>query len=168
MARRGPGHSIDCRGLGARSQLPGLRGVRGERLIVCTREIAFSRPVRFLHPRQPLYVVPWGDGRFMLGASVIESEDAGPVTVRSALELLGAAYALHPAFGEAQIVGMGAGLRPAFADNVPKVAVRGGTIHVNGLFRHGFLLAPALAELVADYLESGKVDQRVFVTEPSA
>ena len=66
----------------------------------------------------------------------------GPVTVRSALELLGSAYALHPAFAEAEIVDMGAGVRPAFADNVPKIVVRGRTIHVNGLYRHGFLLAP--------------------------
>ena len=73
----------------------------------------------------PLYVVPWGDGRYMVGATVIESDDAGPVTVRSALELLGSAYALHPAFAEAEIVEMGAGVRPAFADNVPKIVVRG-------------------------------------------
>ena len=135
-----------------RTTLPDLRGVRGERLIVRTREIGFRRPVRFLHPRHPIYVVPWGDGLHMVGATVIESDDSGPITVRSALELLGMAYALHPAFGEAQIVDAGAGVRPAFADNVPKIIVRGQTIHVNGLYRHGFLLAPALAELVAEYL----------------
>ena len=82
--------------------------------------------------------------------------------MRSALELLGTAYALHPAFGEADIVELGAGVRPAFADNVPKIVVRGNTIHVNGLYRHGFLMAPVLAELVADYLESGAIDERVF------
>jgi len=109
--------------------------------------------------------VPWGDGLFMLGATVIESDDAGSVTVRSALELLGSAYALHPAFAEAEIVEMGAGVRPAFADNVPRIVVRGPSIHVNGLFRHGFLLAPALAIRVADYLETGAVDNRVFVVE---
>jgi glycine oxidase len=101
----------------------------------------------------------------MLGASVIESEEAGPVSVRSALELLGAAYALHPAFGEAEIVDMGAGVRPSFPDNVPKIVVRGQTLHVNGLYRHGFLLAPALAELVAGYLETGAIDNRVFRVE---
>lgn len=83
--------------------------------------------------------------------------------MRSALELLGAAYALHPAFAEAEIVEAGAGVRPAFADNVPKVAVQGRTIYVNGLYRHGFLLAPALAELVAQYLECGTIDNRVFI-----
>ena len=99
----------------------------------------------------------------MVGATVIESDAAGPITVRSILELLGAAYALHPAFGEAEIVEAGAGVRPAFSDNVPKIVVRGRNIHVNGLYRHGFLLAPALAELVADYLENGTIDARVFI-----
>jgi glycine oxidase len=153
---------VDCRGLGARDELPSLRGVRGERLIVRSQELRFHRPVRFLHPRHPIYVVPWGDGLYMVGATVIESDDAGPVTVRSALELLSMAYALHPAFGEAQIVDAGAGVRPAFADNVPKIIVNGQTIHVNGLYRHGFLLAPALAQLVASYLDNGSTDDRVF------
>ena len=116
---------VDCRGMGARGELADLRGVRGERVVLRTREIGFKRPVRLLHPRHPIYVVPWGDGLFMLGATVIESDDAGPVTVRSALELLGSAYALHPAFAEAEIVEIGAGVRPAFADNVPRIVVRG-------------------------------------------
>jgi len=156
---------IDCRGLAARGELTGLRGVRGERAIVRVRDVDLMRPVRLLHPRHPLYVVPWGGRRYMIGATVIESDDDGPATVRSALELLGSAYALHPAFGEAQILDLGAGVRPAFADNVPKIVVRGRTIHVNGLYRHGFLLAPVLAELVADYLATGAVDDRVFKME---
>jgi len=154
---------VDCRGLAARVELPGLRGVRGERLIVRSREVELRRPVRLLHPRHPLYVVPWGAGRFMIGATVIESDDPGPITVRSALELLGAAYALHPAFGEAEVLDAGAGVRPAFPDNVPKIVVRGRTLHVNGLYRHGFLMAPALAEQVALHLEGGATDDRVFV-----
>jgi glycine oxidase len=157
---------IDCRGLGAKGELPDLRGVRGERLVVRSREIDLQRPVRFLHPRHPIYVVPWGDGVHMIGATVIESEEAGPVTVRSALELLGMAYALHPAFGEAEILDMGAGVRPSFPDNVPKIIVRGNAIHVNGLYRHGFLMAPALAEMVAAYLDGGAIDNRVVVSEP--
>lgn len=156
---------VDCRGLGARGELAGLRGVRGERLIVRSREISLRRPVRLLHPRHPIYVVPWGEGVHMIGATVIESDDGGPITVRSALELLGMAYALHPAFGEAQIVEAGAGVRPSFPDNVPKIIPRGRTIHVNGLYRHGFLMAPALAQMVAAYLDGGAIDNRVFVSE---
>jgi glycine oxidase len=114
--------------------------------------------VRLLHPRYPLYVVPRPGGRFLIGATMIESEDEGPVTVRSALELLGAAVALHPAFGEAQILETGAGVRPALPDNVPRAIVREGgrRILVNGAFRHGFLLAPVLAEAVADLIEGGR------------
>jgi glycine oxidase len=147
---------VDCRGLGARDELADLRGVRGERLIVRSREIALKRPVQLLHPRHPLYVVPWGEGVHMIGATVLETEDDGPVTVRSALELLGAAYALHPAFGEAEILDFGAGVRPAFPDNMPRAIVREGgrRILVNGAYRHGFLLAPVLAKAVAGYLET--------------
>lgn len=148
-----PGDAIlvDCRGLAARDALPALRGVRGERVLVRSPEAALTRPVRLLHPRHPLYVVPWRDGHYMIGATVIESEEAGPASVRSALELLGAAYALHPAFGEAEIVDLAAGVRPAFPDNVPRIVVRDGgrRILVNGAYRHGFLLAPILADAVA-------------------
>lgn len=145
---------IDCRGMAAAGELPALRGVRGERLLIRTREVRLSRPVRLLHPRHPLYVVPWTDARYLVGATVIESEDTGAVTVRSALELLGAAYALHPAFGEAEILDTGAGIRPAFPDNLPHAEIRdsGRHILVNGAYRHGFLLAPVLAEAVAGHL----------------
>jgi glycine oxidase len=156
---------VDCRGLVARTELPALRGVRGERVIVRSREVKLERPVRLLHPRHPLYVVPWGDGLYMVGATVIESDDQSPISVRSALQLLGAAYALHPAFAEAEIVETGAGVRPAFPDNVPKVVVRGSSILVNGLYRHGFLMAPALALQVAQHLEGGEGDERVVRRE---
>jgi glycine oxidase len=148
---------IDCRGMAARAELPNLRGVRGERLLIRSDDVKLARPVRLLHPRHPLYVVPWGDGRFLIGATMLESEDEGPVTVRSALELLGAAYTLHPGFAEAQILETGAGVRPAFPDNVPRAIVRDGgrRIFVNGAFRHGFLIAPVLSEAVAGYLDTG-------------
>ncbi len=135
---------IDCRGLAAKGDLPNLRGVRGERIVMKSREIALSRPIRLLHPRFPLYVVPWGNGVYMIGATVIESEETGPITLRSALDLLSAAYALDPAFAEAEIVLQGAGARPAFPDNRPRIILRGRYIYVNGLYRHGFLLAPVL------------------------
>jgi glycine oxidase len=158
---------IDCRGLAAKDALPSLRGVRGERIVVRAPDIAIARPIRLLHPRFPLYLVPWGDGLFMVGATAIEREDAGPVTLRSALELLSAAYVLDPAFGEAEILALGAGVRPAFPDNRPRIIVAKGYIYVNGLYRHGFLLAPVMAELLAGYLETGAIDPEVFVADPA-
>lgn len=136
---------VDCRGHAARDRLPDLRGVKGEMLIVHTRDVAFSRPVQLIHPRNPVYIVPRGDGRFMIGATMIENEERGRVRVRAMLDLLGAAYTVHPAFGEAEIVEIGCDLRPAFPDNLPRIRRQGNRLFVNGLFRHGFLLAPALA-----------------------
>ncbi|QUS37164.1 FAD-dependent oxidoreductase [Falsirhodobacter algicola] len=149
------GITIDCRGLAARDALPDLRGVRGEMVVLRAPDLNLTRPVRLLHPRYPLYVVPRGGGVHMLGATQIESGGRGPATVRAALELLSAAYALHPAFAEAEILELGADARPAFPDNLPRIRRRGSTIHVNGLFRHGFLLAPAMARMVADWLCCG-------------
>ena len=140
---------IDCRGLEARDALPQLRGVKGEMLVVKLPDIGLSRPVRVLHPRVPVYIVPRGAGHYMIGATMIESDQPARITARSMLELLGAAYALHPAFGEAQIIEIGTGVRPAFPDNLPRVSRLGDTVYVNGLYRHGFLLAPALARQAA-------------------
>lgn len=158
---------IDCRGLAAKDDLPTLRGVRGERIVIRSREVDLARPVRLLHPRFPLYVVPWGDGLYMIGATVIESEETGPISLRSALDLLSAAYALDHAFAEAEIVKQGAGARPAFPDNRPRIIPRKGYIYVNGLYRHGFLLAPVLAELVATYIDTGATHPEVFVDDPA-
>jgi glycine oxidase len=159
---------VDCRGLAARDALPNLRGVRGERVLIRTREVNLRRPVQLLHPRVPLYVVPWDDGLYMIGATLIESEEAGPISVRSALELLGGAYAVHPAFAEAEILDLGAAVRPAFPDNMPRALVRDGGrhIYVNGAYRHGFLLAPVLARTVADYLETGASSELLQAGEP--
>jgi glycine oxidase len=152
---------IDCRGLGSRDEQPELRGVKGEMILIETDEVQLARPVRLIHPRWPLYVIPREDNLFMLGATSIEAEDTG-VSVRSALELLGAAYAVHPAFGEARIVEFGSGLRPAYPDNLPRIGIRGGKISVNGLYRHGFLIAPALAELTLAYVQRGQIDNEVM------
>ncbi len=150
------GRVIDCRGLAAQDTLKDLRGVKGEMVILRSADVSLHRPVRLLHPRFPLYVVPRGDGVFMLGATQIESGERTRPTVRSLLELLSAAYALHPAFGEAELLEIGTDARPAFADNLPRIRRRGQTIYVNGLFRHGFLLAPAMALQVADLICEGR------------
>lgn len=155
---------IDCRGIDARHDLAELRGVRGERIVIEARDVSVSRPVRLLHPRQPIYIVPQGNGRYVLGATVIEREDDGPMTLKSALDLLGSAYAVHPAFAEASIIDMGAGVRPAFPDHVPRIVASddGRVVRVNGAYRHGFLLAPVLAKEVADMV-AHKEQQRQFV-----
>jgi len=141
---------IDCRGYAARNDLPEIRAVRGEMMLVRTHEVKLRRPVRMLHPRIPLYIAPRADGVYMIGATMIESADPAGVSVRSTLELLGAAYALHPAFGEAEVLEMKADLRPSYPDNEPRIVETNGRIYVNGFYRHGYLLAPYFAKAVAD------------------
>lgn len=132
-----------CTGIAATD--PDLRPVRGEMLLLHAPDVSLARPVRFLHPRIPVYVVPRDEHQFMVGATMIESGDNGPVSVRSAMELLNAAYSLHPGFAEAKIVETGAGLRPAYPDNLPRITLSGNTLTLNGFYRHGFLLAPHYA-----------------------
>jgi len=119
-----------CTGLAARRQLADLRGVKGEMLLLRLREVSLCRPVRLLHPRVPVYVVPRPDGLFMVGATMIESDEGTRISARSMLELLSAAYALHPAFGEAEIVEIGTGVRAAFADNLPRLRRYGETLYI--------------------------------------
>jgi glycine oxidase len=91
-------------------------------------------------------VAPRPGHRFVVGATELESEDTGPVTLRSTLELGSALHSLHPAFGEARVLRLAAALRPALDDHRPTVQRRGGVWHINGLYRHGYLCAPALVE----------------------
>jgi len=138
--------TIDARGFSARKDLADLRGVKGEMVVLRTSDVKLNRPVRLLHPRQPVYIVPRGDGTFMVGATQIESEDRSRITARGLVELLSSAYTVHPAFGEAEVIETGCDVRPAFPDNRPRIRRRGNIIYVNGFFRHGFLLAPAMAK----------------------
>ena len=149
---------IDCRGFAARDQLPQMRGVKGEMIVLKSADISLGRAVRLVHPRYPIYIVPRGNNHFMLGATMIENEERHRITARSMLELLSAAYALHPALAEAEIVETGVDLRPSFTNNLPTLFRRNNTIYINGLYRHGFLLAPAMAIKATDAI----VDEQKF------
>lgn len=138
---------IDCRGSG--SDDPDLRGVRGEVIRLHAPEVQLSRPVRLLHPRYRLYISPRSKGHYVIGATQLESEFLGSVTVQSALELLTAAYSIHDGFEEAEIVELCSGLRPAYPDNTPRIVWKDGVLSVNGLYRHGFLIAPAVVNQVS-------------------
>ncbi len=158
---------FDTRGLGAKEHFKELRGVRGEVLWVEANDIDISRPTRLMHPRYKLYVVPRGNGcegidleycadcklsqttgykRYLIGATEIESEDTSPISVRSSMELLSALYTLHPNFGEARVVNSETNCRPAFKDNLPRIENEEGLTRINGLYRHGYLLSPAIVE----------------------
>lgn len=151
---------LDCRGFGAKKRwnqdsnpsLPtarsSLRGIRGEVLRVYAPEVSFNRPIRLLHPRYPIYCAPKQNGLFVVGATEIESEDLSEVSVRSALELLSAVHTLHPAFAEARILEMRSHCRPTLSHHLPEIRHHSDSniIDVNGLYRHGFLIAPIVVD----------------------
>lgn len=141
---------FDCRGLGAKKNVPSLRGVRGELIHLHAPEVTFNRPIRLLHPRYAIYVVPRHDHQFVIGATSIESEDMSDISVQSMMELLSAAYSLHSGFAEARIISTRVQCRPALPDNTPKIIIEDGLVHINGLYRHGYLIAPALIEDVME------------------
>lgn len=143
---------IDCRGLGTPD--PQLRGVKGETALVHNPEFKLSRPVRIMHPRYPLYIIPRPDQVFMIGATIIESDDNTYVSLRSGMELLSALYSLDPSFGEARLIEFNAGIRPSYPDNLPRIKRRGNKVFcANGMFRHGWLMAPVMAEALSDAIE---------------
>ncbi|AVP58294.1 FAD-dependent oxidoreductase [Pulveribacter suum] len=155
-----PGESdlvLDCRGLGARAQWRELRGVRGEVVRLHAPGVTLQRPTRVVHPRYPIYIAPKEGDVFVIGATEIESDDLSPASVRSTLELLSAAYAVHPGFAEARILELATQCRPTLPDNLPAVrVVQPRVLEVNGLYRHGFMIAPAMLDVVMELLQTGQ------------
>ena len=152
---------FDVRGTGAKPDLPvrggnseitsRVRGVRGEIFWLHAPNVELQRPIRLLHPRHRVYLVPRDGNRIVVGASEIESEDRSPISLRSTVELLAAAHSVIPELAEARIIHSETNLRPALLDNLPRLETQDGITFINGLFRHGWLIAPAL---VAQALEA--------------
>ncbi len=154
---------FDCRGLAAAQDIPGLHGVRGEVIMVHAPQVNIARMVRVMHPRYRIYIVPRENNRYMIGATEIQSDDTGPISVRSTLELLSAAFSVHSGFAEARILALDTNARPATMDHQPIIDHQSGLTRMNGLYRHGYLLAPAVVEKalgalgmdVASFLKQG-------------
>lgn len=154
---------IDCRGTGGKQHFGELRGVRGELIHLYAKDVQLQRPIRLMHPRYPLYVVPRPNHHFLVGATMIESDDMSGVSVQSALELLSAAFSLHPGFAEARITSLVTHCRPALRNHLPRLSTAAGLIAINGLYRHGYLIGPAIAQAVVEWLEKG--DQHNYFPE---
>jgi glycine oxidase len=139
---------VDCRGMGARRDLSQLRGVRGEIVRLDAPDVELRYMLRLLHPRFSVYVVPRPEGKLVVGATSVESDDRSPMSVRGALELLTSAYSVLPALAEARIQEFTTQVRPTLPDNRPAFFYHFGrhVLRINGLYRHGFLLSPAIVE----------------------
>ena len=157
---------IDCRGTGAKESWSSgdkpntLRGVRGEVVRLYAPEVKLRRPTRLIHPRYPIYIAPKENDIYVVGATEIESDDLSEMSVRSAMELLSAVYTIHSGFAEARILEMATQCRPTLKNNLPEIRVKKekglvDLIMINGLYRHGFMIAPAVLDCALQLLAEG-------------
>jgi glycine oxidase len=153
---------VDCRGMGAKRDWAKLRGVRGEIVRLLAPEIELRHMLRLLHPRCPVYIVPRADGNLVVGATTIESDDRSPASVRGVLELLTSGYSVLPALAEARILEFNTQVRPALPNNLPSLKFdrERKVLHINGLYRHGFLLTPTIVEEALALLLEGRGTSR--------
>ncbi len=157
-ARPDAGVMVDCRGMGAKHDWPKLRGVRGEIVRLHSPDVELRHMLRLLHPRYAVYIVPRPEERLVVGATSIESGDSSAISVRGVLELLTSAYSVLPALAEARVLEFNTQVRPALPDNAPAICFdrKRNLLSINGLYRHGFLLTPALIEDALALLFKGK------------
>lgn len=146
---------FDCRGVGAKEIFKDLRGVRGEVIRVHAPDVSISRPIRLFHPRHNIYIAPYRENHYVIGATEIEALDFSPISVRSTLELLTSLYSVHSGFAEARILSCSTNCRPTLLDNLPQIKLDNKLIAINGLYRHGFLVAPTLVEETINYIKTG-------------
>jgi glycine oxidase len=141
-----------------------VRGVRGE---IVRAQLATGAPTRTIRGwvrGEPVYVVSRPSGEVVIGATSEEHSEAPVVTVGGVGRLLEAARELVPALDRAQFVEAIARDRPASPDHLPLIGPAndsGTVVLAAGLYRHGVLLAPLAAELVADFIETGATDPTV-------
>jgi glycine oxidase len=112
-------------------------------------------------PPTPGYLVPRGDGRYYLGATMEERGFDTAVTALGVYELLREAAELLPGLLELEIDEVFTGLRPGTPDNAPIIGADPAhprVVWATGHFRNGILLCPWTADLVADILSGSAAD----------
>lgn len=139
-------------GLPAQARVP-VRPVKGQILLLRDPEGPglLDRVLRYAGG----YVVPRGDGRYVLGATVEERGFELGATAGGVYELLRDAHELLPGIAELEIDELSTGLRPGTPDNLPAIG-RGafdGLLWATGHHRNGILLAPLTAALIVSLLD---------------
>lgn len=133
---------------------PLLRPVHGEVLrLRAPAHLAdlLQHTVRGLVAGRPVYLIPRGDGRVLLGASSRE-DDIDAVAAGGLHDLLADAIHLMPAVREFAVEEVLARARPGTPDNAPLLGETApGVVVATGFFRHGILLAPLAADVVAAF-----------------
>jgi glycine oxidase len=136
-----------------------VRGVRGEIVRARLTTGAPTHAVRGWVRGEPIYVVPRRSGEVVIGATSEEHAEPPVVTVGGVGRLLEAARELVPALDRAEFAEAIARDRPASPDHLPLIGrISEDVVLAAGLYRHGVLLAPLTAQLVADCVETGTTE----------
>jgi glycine oxidase len=146
--------------------LPPVRPVKGQLLYLRgpADQPLCSRNVRGLE----VYVVPRGDGRVVVGATVEEQGFDTRVTAGAVGDLLRAALELLPDVAELELAETVTGLRPGSPDNAPMLGPAGpeGLVVATGHYRNGILLTPVTADAIAELLATGRVPELIAPFDP--
>jgi glycine oxidase len=136
---------------------PPVRPVKGQ--IVALRGPAEDPVCERIVASERVYVVPRGDGRLIVGATVEERGFDITVTAGGVHELLREAYRLLPEIAELELLECSAGVRPGTPDNLPLIGPGAieGLVLATGHYRNGVLLAPLTADRVAAILAGAGV-----------
>jgi glycine oxidase len=146
-----------------------IRPVKGQTVHLRTGGPLLDHVVRGEVKGSSVYLVPRGDGRIVLGAS---SEEAGfdlRPRAGAVYELLRDAQSLVPVLGEAELVEVSTGLRPATPDNAPLIGPSSlrGLILATGHYRNGVLLTPVTADGIADLITGGSMPDALVPFTPA-
>jgi glycine oxidase len=131
---------------------PPVVPVRGQMVVL--RGLAVARPLHGFAG----YLAPRADGRVLVGSTYEHAGFDKRTTGHAVRTLLAMAEQLVPASAQAAVDHVYAGLRPGTRDGLPVLGAAPGAAglwYACGLYRNGILLAPAVAEALAELITGG-------------
>lgn len=150
---------IDARGWTDCSE--GLIAIKGETISIVSNKPIVQMPIRFQYNDVIVYIVPNKNNIFTIGASSRLEINPNPKLSRlDGIEfLIKAANYFSPKTMKMHIKEIKCGIRPAYPDFRPRIKYDGNIVSINGLYRHGFLLTPVMAKIIAKQIINKENDE---------
>lgn len=136
----------------------GMKPVKGECLAVKSNDLHLEKTIFYDH----CYIVPKGDGRFVVGATMVENNWSTTPSLGGIQSLIEKITPLVPSISSAQLLSTWAGLRPQSDDGKPYIGVHpedDNILFATGHYRNGILLAPKTGTMIKDLILKRKLDE---------